>query len=123
MKKTAFTLLVFTLLFALVGCRPDFVGNAYVTNTGYHMDFSALNRTESAELSLEDDEELRIIISLTEGFVDLTITGNNENAYTGTELKNEAFTVGTSGAGRYRISVRGENAAGKIEILRRKSAD
>lgn len=123
MKKLFFSLLVLFLLFAPVGCRPAFVGNAYVTDTGYHMDFSALNRTETAELDLTAEEELRVIISLTEGTVDLTISGESGNAYVGTELKNEAFTVDLPGAGRYRLSVRGENAVGKIEILRRGRAD
>lgn len=123
MKKLFFSLLVLFLLFAPVGCRPAFVGNAYVTDTGYHMDFSALNRTETAELDLTAEEELRVIISLTEGTVDLTISGERGNAYVGTELKNEAFTVDLPGAGRYRLAVRGENAAGKIEILRRVRAD
>lgn len=119
MKKVLSSLLLLSLLLTLFGCRPDFVGNAYVTDTGYHMDFSALNRTETAELSLGEEEELRVLISLTEGTVSLTIAKGAENAYSGTDLKNESFTVGIPATGRYRITVRGDGAAGKVEILKR----
>lgn len=119
MKKVLSSLLLLSLLIALVGCQPEFVGNAYTTNTGYHMEFSVLNRMEEAELSLSDGEELRVIISLTEGSIALTISGNEENAYNGKGLKNEAFTVGIPAAGRYRITVTGTNAAGTVEVLKR----
>ncbi len=123
MKKTLSALLLVSLLFALVGCRPQCVGNAYTTGTGYHMDFSVLNRTEKAELSLKDGEPLRIIISLTEGSVALTISGDEGEAYRGNDLKNEAFTVGIPAGGRYHITVTGSDAAGKVEILKRDAAN
>ena len=123
MKKTLSALLLVSLLLALVGCRPQLVGNAYTPSTGYHMDFSVLNRTEKAELSLKDGESLRVIISLTEGSVALTISGDEGEAYRGNDLKNEAFTVGVPAGGRYYITVTGSDAAGKVEILKRDTAN
>ena len=60
------------MLFVLTGCGTSSVfDGSWVSDTsGFRMEYSILNREESADLNLTEGDRLRISLSHTEGSVD-----------------------------------------------------
>ena len=117
-RKTRIYLLVLVLLL-LAGCsKPAVFDGSRVTNeTGFHMDYTALNREETAVLELSEGDLLQVVLSHTGGSVDVIIgQEGKEPVYKGTGQENAAFDVTIPETGRYRISVTGHQAKGTVSF-------
>ena len=87
--------------------------------TGFRMEYTALNRTESADMECSAGEQIRVIIYHTEGNVDVTVGQDGKKpVYRGTEQTDADFVLTMPEDGRYQISVTGHHAKGRISFLR-----
>ena len=83
------------------------------------MEYSVLNREETAELVLQAGEQLQVSLSHTEGTVDVTVgTDGNEPIYRGNGQQNAEFILEITETGNYHISVLGHQAKGNVSFTR-----
>ena len=126
--KGTFILLVALLAFAallLTGCGQDsvFDGSATANADGFWMDYSVLNREQTADLALTAGDQLRVTLSHARGTVDVTVGMDGQTpVYRGTGQANAEFTLMIEVSGTYRISVTGHQAKGQVSFLRVSSA-
>jgi hypothetical protein len=68
------------MLFLLTGCRTGsvFDGSRVSDASGFRMEYSILNREESAGLNLTEGDRLQVSLSHTEGTVDVTVGMNGK---------------------------------------------
>lgn len=105
----------------LSGCRQTVAFDGFRTSdeSGFRMEYTVLDREESAELMLYEGEEIEVSISHTAGNVDLCVEQDGEEpVYKGTEQKNAEFILTIPKSGLYRISVTGHQANGKVSFTR-----
>ena len=83
------------------------------------MEYSILNREESADLTLREGDCLLVSLSHTEGTVDVTVGMNGkEPIYRGNGQQNAEFILEIAEIGSYHISVSGHQAKGNITFTR-----
>ena len=83
------------------------------------MEYSILNREESADLNLTEGDCLRISLSHTEGTVDVTVGMEEQKPiYRGNGQQNADFVLEILESGKYHISVSGHQAKGNISFTR-----
>jgi hypothetical protein len=83
------------------------------------MEYSILNREESADLNLTEGDHLRISLSHSEGSVDVAVRlEGQEPVYRGNGQQNADFILEITEAGNYHISVSGHQAKGNISFTR-----
>ena len=110
-------LLVMCLLFAGCEGKSTFDGSRTSGETEFRMEYSILNKEESAELKLAEGDQLQVSISHTTGNVDVIVGRNGEEPiYKGTGQENADFILTIPQTGAYQISVRGHRAKGKISF-------
>ena len=110
-------LLVMCLLFAGREGKSTFDGSRTSGETEFRMEYSILNKEESAELKLAEGDQLQVSISHTTGNVDVIVGRNGEEPiYKGTGQENADFILTIPQTGAYQISVRGHRAKGKISF-------
>ena len=81
------------------------------------MEYSILDKEESAELTLTEGDQIQVHISHTAGNVDVIVGENDEEPiYKGTEQENADFILTISKTGCYRISVTGHRAKGEVSF-------
>ena len=81
------------------------------------MEYSILDREESAEMKLTEGDRIQVHISHTSGNVDVIIVENGEELiYKGTEQENADFILTIPKTGCYHISVTGHRAKGEISF-------
>ena len=105
----------------LTGCGKEsvFNGSRVSDETGFRMEYTVLNRTDTANMELSEGEELRVAISHTAGNVDVTVgQPGKEPIYRGTGQTNAEFILTIPETGGYRISVTGHRANGKVSFIR-----
>ena len=108
-------LLAACLLFAGCGSPSAFEGTRTKSESGFWMEYSILDREETADLTMAEGEELEVRIRHTAGDVDVTVGRvGEEPVYRGSELTNAEFAVTIPKAGTYRISVTGHRAKGSV---------
>lgn len=111
-------LLVMSLL---TGCGKEslFNGSRVCDETGFRMEYTVLNRIDTADMELSEGEELRVVIAHTAGNVDVTVgQPGKEPIYRGTGQTNAEFILTIPETGSYRISVTGHRANGKVSFIR-----
>jgi hypothetical protein len=119
MKRTGICLLLMLLLLTGCGQQSAFDGSRMTNETGFMMDYAALNREEIAALELEKGDTLRVELSHTGGKVDVKIGREGEEPiYQGTAQENAAFDLVIPEEGSYQISVTGHRARGKASFMR-----
>ena len=102
LKQAACVCMLAAMLFLLTGCRTGgvFDGSRVSDASGFRMEYSILNREESAGLNLTEGDRLQVSLSHTEGTVDVTVGMNGKEK------------------GNYHISVSGHQAKGNIAFIR-----
>ena len=121
LKQAACVCMLAAMLFLLIGCRTGsvFDGSRVSDASGFRMEYSILNREESAELNLEEGNRLQISLSHTEGTVDVTVgMEGQEPIYRGRGQQNAEFVLEIAETGNYHISVTGHQAKGNIAFIR-----
>lgn len=109
------------LCVAMAGCRTagDFNGSKITNEDGFQMDYTILNQTEDAVLSLTEGDDLQVEISQEQGTVSICVGINGkEPIYTGNDLTDAVFTLKIREAGNYQISVTGNKASGSVVFTR-----
>ena len=99
--------------------RQLFDGSKVANASEFQMEYSILNREETAELVLQAGEQLRVTLSHTEGTVDVTVGMNGkEPIYRGNGQQNAEFILEMTETGNYHISVSGHQAKGNVSFTR-----
>jgi hypothetical protein len=114
-----FPIILLAMCLLLTGCgrKTAFDGSRTSDETGFRMEYSILDREESAELKLTEGDLIQVHISHTAGNVDVTVGRNGEEPiYKGTGQENADFVLTIPQTGAYQISVRGHRAKGKISF-------
>jgi len=109
------------MLFLLTGCGTDsvFEGSRVSDASEFRMEYSILKQEESADLNLTEGDRLKVSLSHTEGFVDVTVgMEGQELIYRGNGQQNADFVLEITEAGNYHISVFGHQAKGYVSFAR-----
>ena len=121
LKTEAGICLLSAMLFLLTGCGTGsvFDGSRVSDASGFRMEYSMLNREESADLSLAEGDCLQVSLSHTEGYVDVTVQPEGkEPIYRGNGQQNADFVLEITEAGNYHIAISGHQAKGRITFTR-----
>ncbi len=121
MKRILIVSLLACLLAMLSGCGSTsvFDGSKAANEGGFQMDYAVLNREESADLYLEEGDQLEVVIAQTSGDVDVTVgLPGKDPLYRGNRQQNGEFILPISEAGTYHISVIGHQAKGSVSFIR-----
>ena len=120
-KRVRWLMMIAAMLFLLTGCGTSsiFDGSRVSNASEFQMEYSVLNREETAELVLQAGEQLRVSLSHTKGTVDVTVvTDGNELIYRGNGQQNAEFILEITETGNYHISVSGHQAKGNVSFTR-----
>ena len=83
------------------------------------MEYSVLDREETAEVELKAGDQLRVTLSHTKGCVDvIVLLEGKELIYQGNGHQNADFILEITEAGNYHISVLGHQAKGNVSFTR-----
>ena len=121
LKQAACACMLAAMLFVLTGCGTSsvFDGSWVSDESGFRMEYSILNREESADLNLTEGDRLRISLSHTEGSVDVIVRlEGQEPIYRGNGQQNAEFVLEIAETGNYHISVSGHQAKGIVSFTR-----
>ena len=120
-KGTAGICMFAAMIFLLAGCGTGsvFNGSRVSDASGFRMEYSILNREESAGLNLTEGDRLQVSLSHTEGTVDVTVGMEGQTPiYRGNRQQNADFVLEIAETGSYHISVSGHQAKGNISFTR-----
>ena len=120
-KAAAWIYMLAAMLFLLTGCGTGsvFDGSRVSDASGFRMEYSMLNREESADLTLREGDCLRVSLSHTDGSVNVTVgMEGQEPIYRGNGQQNADFILEIAESGNYHISVSGHQAKGSISFTR-----
>ena len=109
------------MIILLTGCGTGsvFDGSRVSDASGFRMEYSILNREESADLNLTEGDRLRVSLSHTEGSVDVIVGMEGKTPiYRGNGQQNADFVLEIAETGSYHISVSGHQAKGNISFTR-----
>ena len=121
LKQAACVYMLAAMIFLLAGCGTGsvFDGSRVSDTSEFRMEYSILNREESADLTLTEGDCLLVSLSHTEGTVDVTVGMNGkEPIYRGNGQQNTEFVLEILEKGNYHISVSGHQAKGNIAFIR-----
>ena len=121
LKQAACVCMLAAILFLLTGCRTGsvFDGSRVSDASGFRMEYSILNREESAGLNLTEGDCLLVSLSHTEGTVDVTVGMEGQTPiYRGNGQQNADFVLEITETGNYHIFVSGHQAKGNISFTR-----
>ena len=121
-RRTAGLLVILMVSGCLpAGCgKPStFEGSRVSSETGFWLEYSILDRQETADLSLEEGEQIQVSITHTSGDVDVTVgCVGGEPIYKGSGQTNADFVLTIPETGTYRISITGHRAKGAVSFIR-----
>ena len=118
-KAITAILLVICLLLSGCGGKSTFDGSRTSDETGFRMEYSILDREESAEMKLTEGDRIQVHISHTSGNVDVIVGENGEELiYKGTKQENADFILTVPKTGCYHVSVTGHRAKGEVSFTR-----
>ena len=121
LKAAAGFCMLAAMYFLLTGCGTGsvFDGSRAADASGFRMEYSMLNREESADLTLREGDCLRVSLSHTDGSVNVTVgMEGQEPIYRGNGQQNADFILEIAESGNYHISVSGHQAKGSISFTR-----
>ena len=113
--------MLFAILFLLAGCGTGsvFDGSRVSNASKFQMDYSLLNREETADLELSAGDQLQVTLSHTKGYVDVAVgMEGKEPIYRGNGQQNADFVLDMAETGNYHISVSGHQAKGIVSFTR-----
>ena len=112
-------LLVICLLLSGCGGKSTFDGSRTSDETGFQMEYSILDKEESAEMKLTEGDQIQVHISHTARNVGVIVGQKGEEPiYKGTGQNNADFILTVPKTGCYHISVKGHRAKGEISCTR-----
>ena len=120
-KAVAAICMLAAMILPLTGCGTGsvFDGSRVANASEFQMEYSILNREETAELVLQAGEQLQVSLSHTEGTVDVTVgMEGQEPVYRGRGQQNAEFVLEIAKTGNYHISVSGHQAKGNVSFTR-----
>ena len=121
-RKTAAAIcMLAAMIILLTGCGTGsvFDGSRVSDASGFRMEYSILNREESADLPLTEGDRLQITLSHTEGSVDVIVRlEGQEPVYRGNGQQNADFVLEIAETGNYHIFVSGHQAKGMVSFTR-----
>ena len=121
-RKAAAGIFMLAAMFFLLtgrGTSGVFDGSRVSNASEFQMVYSLLNREEIAMLELRAGDQLQIVLSHTEGSVDLTVGMEGKAPiYRGNGQQNADFALEIAETGNYHISVSGHQAKGNITFTR-----
>lgn len=121
-RKTAILLMILLVIGCLsAGCgKPStFEGSRVSGESGFWLEYSILDRQETADLALEEGEQIQVSIVHTSGNADVTVGRvGGEPIYKGSGQTNADFVLTIPETGTYRISVTGHQAKGAVSFSR-----
>ena len=120
-KATAGICMFAAMIFLLAGCGTGsvFDGSRVSDTSGFRIEYSILNREESADLTLREGDCLLVSLSHTDGTVDVTVgMEGQELIYRGNGQQNAEFVLEIAETGNYHISVSGHQAKGNVSFTR-----
>ena len=110
-------LLAMCLLLTGCGQKKAFDGSRTSDETVFRMEYSILDREESAEMMLTEGDQIQVHISHTAGNVNVIVSQKGEEPiYKGTAQENADFILTVPETGCYHISVTGHRAKGEISF-------
>ena len=107
------------MIFLLTSCGTGsaFDGSRVSDASGFRMEYSMLNREESADLNLTEGDCLLVSLSHTEGTADVTVSmEGQEPIYRGNGQQSAEFVLEIAETGNYHISVSGHQAKGNVSF-------
>ena len=117
--KEAINAILLAICLLLSGCggKSTFDGFKTSDETGFRMEYSILDKEESAELELTEGDQIQVHISHTTGNVDVIFCEDGgDPIYKGTEQEKSDFILTIPQPGCYHISVTGHRAKGEISF-------
>ena len=120
-KTVAGIIMLAAMLFLLTGCGTSsvFDGSRISNASEFQMEYSVLDREETAELGLKARDQLRVTLSHTKGCVDvIVLLEGKELIYRGNGQQNADFVLEIAETGSYHISVSGHQAKGNVSFTR-----
>ncbi len=120
-KTMIFPIILLAMCLLLTGCggKSAFEGSMTSDETGFRMEYSILDKEESAEMKLTEGDQIQVHISHTAGNVDVIVGRNGEEPiYKGTGQENADFILTVPETGLYLISVTGHRAEGELSFTR-----
>ena len=117
LKTEAGICLLSAMLFLLTGCGTGsvFDGSRVSDASEFQMEYSILNREESADLNLTEGDRLQVSLMHSEGYVDVTVQPEGkEPIYRGNGQQNADFVLEITETGNYHIAISGHQAKGRI---------
>ena len=121
LKQAACVCMLAAMIFLLTGCGSGsvFDGSRVSDASGFRMEYSILNREESADLTLTEGDCLQVDLLHSEGTVDVTVgLEGKEPIYRGNRQQNAGFVLEIADPGSYHISVTGHQAKGSVSFAR-----
>ena len=121
LKQAACVCMLAAMIIQLTGCGTGsvFDGSRVSDASGFRMEYSILNREESADLNLTEGDRLQVFLSHAEGTVDVTVGMEGQAPiYRGNGQQNAEFVLEIAETGNYHISVSGHQAKGNIAFIR-----
>ena len=115
--QKAITAILLAMCLLLTGCGRNntFEGSITSDETGFRMEYSILDKEESAELKLTEGDQIQVHISHVAGNVDVTVGQDGEEpVYKGSSQENADFILTIPKTGCYHISVTGHRAKGEV---------
>ena len=110
-------LMAICLLLSGCGGKSTFDGSRTSNETVFRMEYSILDKEESAEMKLTEGNQIQVHISHITGNVDVIVSENGEEPiYKGTEKENADFILTVPKTGCYHISVTGHRAKGEVSF-------
>ena len=94
-KTIIFSAILLVICLLQIGCGKNntFEGSRISDETGFRMEYSILDKEESAELMLTEGDQIQVSISHTSGNVDVTVGEDGEEPiYKGTGQENAFFS-------------------------------
>ena len=120
-KAAAVICMLAAMIILLTGCGTGsvFDGSRVSDASGFRMEYSILNREESADLNLTEGDRLRVSLSHTEGSADVIVGMEGKTSiYRGRGQQNAEFVLEIAETGNYHISVSGHQAKGNASFTR-----
>ena len=120
-KITILSAIMLVICLLLTGCggNSTFDGSRTSDDIGFRMEYSILDKEESAEMKLTEGDQIQVHILHIAGNVDVIVGENGEEPiYKGTEQENADFILTVPKTGCYHISVTGHRAKGEISFSR-----
>lgn len=126
MKKLLCLLSLMLVMLLLAGCgstAATFSGSRVTNDDQYVLEFSILDRSDTQTMTLSQGDQLDVTIDCGSGDIAVTIQmGDQEPIYRGNQLPSSAFSVGIPKSGEYALTVTGNNAKGKVSIVKASGA-